>query len=400
MPATNWKEHFEILVNDYAPLATGDGKPKYPNMGVALDDGIDKLLAEFVAGGSSDVNKRFVEDLLSDCVARVSNALILREKANEVEVRAVQEAMNHSYQVKLIETTQEIGDLLGPIQGQTGVNATGLTADGEGFKFVGNEAVWKNVKKLQDGILASQTELLDAALAKAMAPGNGANYVERFTMLKDLFDLGMPELYGRCLACAAALKKIYHIEVPVPKVSTTGYLNRLAIWAQNASDRLDVELGKRYTGDVMFAIAAIDENLRDGELLPRSKYTLAVQTGMLNFSIAETQFERFKMAKPLLRSVHIHVRPKTEDGRTRIWAGTVSPPDSDLTLGDEDFPCLVTSVYAQSEGETVYGVHNLNPIGDWTLRLASPGVTGDALNGDEVLNVFIRMRVSYQRKGT
>lgn len=397
MPTMTWSDHFNVLAKEYPPLTINN--PQYPSLGAALDDGIDKILADFLAGGGSEVNRRFVEDLLNDCVERISNALVLREKANDVEVKAVHEAMSHSYQTKLLETTKKINDLLGPTQAMSGMNAVGLKAEAGGFKFVGDESLWDDLKKLQDSIFKDQSEQLSTGLAKAVAPGNGANFVERFSMLKALFDLGMPELYGRCLACAFALKKIYGIDLPVPKVTSTGYLNQLAIWGQKASDRLDVELGSRYTGEVMFAIAGVNDNLRDGELLSRTKYTQAVQTGTLNFSITEKHFERFKISSPLLRSVRLHLRPKAEDGRIRIWTGTVSPPDSELTPGDEIFPCIVPSSYAQADGEAVFGVHNLNPVGDWVLRLAEQSVAGDVLNADEVQNVFLRMRVSYRRKG-
>lgn len=399
MTATTWKEHFELLAKEYAPLTLGKDNVDYPSLGHALDEGVERMLAAHLAVGGSEVNKRFVEELLSDCIARISNALTLREKAFDVEVRAVQEAMQHAYQSRLAASNQSISDLLAPLQATAGVNATGLKADGDGFAFVGHEEVWANVKIVQDKLATAQKALIDASLAKAITPGNGANYVERFAMLKKLFDLGLPELYGRCLACAQALKKIYAIDIAVPKVTPTGYLNQLAVWGQAASDRLDVELGQRYSGDIMFAVAGIDDNLKDGELLPRSKYLLAIPTGIVNFTVSAQHLERFKMTAPLLRSVHLHIRPKTEDGRSRIWSGTISPPDTDLTAGDEDFPCIVSSNYAQNEGETIYGVHNLNPIGDWTLRLAERGVTGDLLNGEEILNVYVRMRVSYKRRG-
>lgn len=273
MTAMTWTEQFQILADNFKPLTALDGHHNYPSLKQAPDDGMERLLANYLASGGSRVNKRFVESLLSDCVTRISNSLTLRERAYDIEVHAIGEAMNHKLQIELSTANQAITELLAPLQASMGGNAIGLKAHDDGFTFTGDQDLWTKIQQYQKDIFEAQQANLLAISTKASTPGNGANYLERFAMVKNLFDLGMPELYGRCLACALALKKIYRIEVSVPAVTPTGYLNDLAVWAQTASDKLDSELSERYTADVMLAVASMDETLKGCELLERSKYS-------------------------------------------------------------------------------------------------------------------------------
>lgn len=394
MSAFDWKQEFSMLAESFAPLSLAD-PDDYANLASALDDNVDKLLAVAGAAGGSPSNRRYVEQLLSDCVARISNCLILREKASDIEIRAIGEAAGHKMQSQLLKSNIAIGELLAPIQAQLASNATRLTPLEGGYAFKGDEKIWENIKIQQNEVWKTQKELLNLTVAKANTPGNGSNYLERFTMLKRLFDLGITEVYGRCLVCASALKKIYGIDLPVPEVMPVGYLNALALWGQTASDRLDVELGIRYSADIAFALGGVDENLKSSEIMERSKFSASVTTGVFNFSVSNKHLERFKMLEPRLRSVRLQLRPKTEEARIKVWSGVLQLPGSDLTPGDESFPCTISSSYSDSENEAIHGVHNLNPIGDWTLRLPERGVTGDPI--DEIVNIYLRMRVSYKR---
>lgn len=394
MSASDWKQNFSMLAETFAPLTMAD-PGEYASLSNALDDNVDKLLAGAVAAGGSTANKRFVEQLLSDCVARISNCLILREKASDIEIRAINEAANHKMQSQLLKSSVAIGELLAPIQARLASNATQLVPDGDEYAFTGDKEIWAGVKSHQDAIWRTQKAILDLTVAKANTAGNGSNYLERFTMLKMLFDLGITELYGRCLACAAALKKIYGIDSPVPDVTPVGYLNALALWGQKASDRLDVELGLRYSADIILALGGTDENLKASELMERTKFTASVTTGAFNFNVAGRHLERFNMREPRLRSVRLQLRSKTDDAKVRIWCGALRLPGSDLTPGDETFPCTMSSSYSDSESEGIYGVHNLDPIGDWTLRLPERAITGEPI--EEIVNVYLRMRISYKR---
>lgn len=393
---SDWTEFVKKISTEFAPIDQLDGG--YPLLSRAVDEGIDTLLAQHIAKGAASVNKRFVEDLLTDCVARVANCQILREKAQEVEARAIESALNYSTHKALLDGTEKINNVLAPVQHMFGANATGAkTVDGV-TAFTGIEGLWAEVKEEEKKITAAQRTALESILSKAGTPGNGTNFIERFTFLKELFNLGMIELYGRSLACADAIQKIYGITVPVPNVTPTGYLNQLAIWAQRSSDLLDRELSRRYTGSVIFSLAAPDEDPKGTELLKQSVFKASVGTGTVNFAIKKENLEFFKISDILLRSVRLQVRSTTDDARIRTWPGLLTTPDTDLTLGDENFPCTLSTAFSEGGGETVFGVHNISPIGDWTLRLPARSATADA-TGTEIANVYIHLRLSYVREG-
>jgi hypothetical protein len=58
-----------------------------------------------------------------------------------------------------------------------------------------------------------------------LTQGNGSNFVERFSFLKQLFDLNIEQAYRRAVITTSALKVIYKIDLPVPKIKAIGYLN-------------------------------------------------------------------------------------------------------------------------------------------------------------------------------
>ena len=392
--AAKWKASYLELAKDFSPLTDEGGKPALLG---ALDDNLEALLAAHIVNGESGVNKRYVEDLLSDCAARISNCMSLRERAHDVEVRAIDAAMTAQLQASALSLARNVNAELKTIQHKMGATALRETHTGQTVEYEGDAAIWQNVNALQETFYEVQKTQLDDLKIKASTPGNGANFVERFDLLKRLFDLGIVEAYGRCVACAAALKSIYGIIRPVPPVRPTTYLNDLAVWAQNASDDLDVELSGRYSGEVCFAVAGIDDNLKDNELVPRTKFTQSVATDVLNFALTEAHFTRLRMKSVLLRSARVQIKTKSDSAtRTRLWSGTLQMPSSDLTPGDEIFPCIASTGYPDAAGEFIIGCHNLQPVGDWALRLSDRSITGDA-TAAEVENVYLYVQVSYKR---
>lgn len=389
MGASDWKARFKLLansftaINGYAPLAAG------------IDDGIEPLLTTHLAQGRTKVNRRFVEDLVNDCVVRVANCLILREKAYEIEVRAVGDAVSHFGQSAIIETNNSIRELLADTQPRTAANATRARVNGDEVSFESDETVWTKVKDLQAALAKQQTDLVDVQAVKAQTPGNGSNYVERFTSLKELFDVGIAELYGRAMACASALKSIYDIDCVVPAISQTGYLNQLALWGQKASDALDKELSARYIGEISLSAKNID-NALVAPLSPKY-FSKAWGSGELKLHLSEDLFEQFQMTRPLLRSVR--VQAVTGKDEARFWSVVVALPNTDLTDGDEVFPCKVSTSYAAEPGEIVFGAHNLRPHGDWVIRRPVDSSTGELNKPEDVVDFVLHLRVSYKRLG-
>ena len=385
MPAA-WPLAIKETFEGYVALPEAD----FPSIALALDDGIDDSLRDSLAE-PSPVNPRYVEDLLGDCVNRVANCLILKEKANEVEVRAVNDALNYKVQNASLSMAKTINDLVAPVQERLGMNAFGTKRTGDEERYFGDEKLWQKVRDAQALYSKAQSEAIEVLRTKASTTGNGSNFVERFRLLKALFELGIVETYRRCVVCSKGLKAVYGIDVPVPKVKASGFLNELAIWAQKASDALDVELDGRYFGELTLAIAAPDEAPRSLELMPRTAFNAALTAGVLTFGVKGLPFDEQKMKSVLLRSVRLQVRAKTDDAKTRVMSCSLRLP------GENTYPCTASTQYQDSEGsETVHGVHNLSPVGDWAIKLPERFLTGEAAAA-EITNLYLFLRVSYRR---
>lgn len=391
MPLT-WPATAKMLLDDFV---NDPHEGAYPSIAFALDDGINDRLKDSLAEPSA-INPHYVEDLLSDCVNRIANCLVLKEKANEVEVRAINDAMNYKVQTATLLMGDRILELLAPIQERLASNALGIKVNGANSEYVGDKDLWEKIRLEQKALSKTQNEVAEALKNKAITPGNGANYTERFRLLKELFELGIIETYRRCVVCARGLKGIYGLDHPVPKVTATGYLNALAIWAQKASDALDLEIDGRLSAEVALAIGGVDDVLKEPELLTRTAYAAAIAAGNIAFTIKSSLFDNLRMKSVILRSLRFQIRSKTDDAKTRVLSFQVKIPSSPLTVGDNIFSCTSSTQYQDSEGnETVYGVHNHTPVGDWSIKLPERFLTGDALA--ELANVYLFLRVSYRK---
>lgn len=392
---TEWKNFVESLNKDF-PLSNPD--PAFPNLSSAIDDGVDDLLRDSVVDLSS-INPLYFEDLLADCINRVSNCLVLREKANEVEIRAVSDALNYKYQSQAINIYQQIRDVIQPIKFKMGQYSTSIKTTSEAdAEFFGNDEIWSNVKGLEDALSKSQAESLELFKAKASTSGNGSNYVERFAFLKTLFDISIAEAYRKAVVCEKAAREIYGIQIPLPTIKTIGYLNELAIWSQKMADALDAEQDRRYVGEIAFAVSGIDNNLMDNELLTKDKYTAQIAGGEIKFTLTSDKFEKSSMKNVLLRSMRLLIRAKDET-RVRIWPVKVKLPTSTLSPGGEVFSCIASSNLSDSNTEQslIRGVHNISPLGEWEISLPPRSITAEGTQASELTNIYIILRVSYRR---
>ena len=378
-----------------APLP--GGAAAFPVLAKGLDDDVSDRLQKSLLRPAK-VNGRRVEELLGDCINRISNCLILKEKAHEVEVRAISDALNHELQGASLEFNRSVQEIMKPIQHKLAANAIAADTNGGRTTYSSDEAVWEQIRAAQSAMDKAQKGVLDAQKLKASTPGNGSNYVERFALLKSLFDMGLEETYRRVVACSKALDLLYGIKVPVPDVTDTSYLNELAQWGQKASDELDAELDGRYTAEIAIAVSALDEAPKPTEILPLTQFTNFLNAGAITFSLTAAHFERFPMAQDslLIRGLRVSARHKNEASLSaRVWTGSIDLPDSDVTPGDELYPITITNQF--QEVEMFRDVHNLRPIGKWSITLPERATTGETTK-DDIKNLYLILRVSYRRK--
>lgn len=400
MTATAWLEKVQLLGTDFPIGATGT----YPSIAKALDDGVSAKL-NAAALQPLGVHPRYVEELVRDCAARIANCLTIREKAQDLEVRAIGDAVNYKLQTESLATEKAIREALKPIRHLKFDAATiakvtkeSPTSADLSATFLGDKAIWTSVDTSESDFEDTRAAVLDTLKLKASVAGNGSNYAERFTFFKDLFDLNLTEAYRRALVCAKAIKEIYSIDMPVPPMVESGFLNLLALWAQRSSDLLDVELDGREISEVGFSMAAPAEDVSGYELMPRSQFEASVTAGTITFSISDQNLAKYGLQKPLLRSLRVLVKAKDET-RIRMWPATIKAPLSPLIAEIPTISCVAASQVASGASEQMqaHGVHNINPIGQWQLSFAGRSLTGESSSKDEILNVYLLLTISHKR---
>lgn len=116
------------------------------------------------------------------------------------------------------------------------------------------------------------------------------------------------------------------------------------MWAQKASDALDRELDVRYSARLVFAVAGVDDNLKQNELITRTQYKAQIAVNSFEFSLDSRYFEKAGMKEVLLRSIQVQVEPK-DITRVRLWPLKIDLPRNPLTQGNESFITIAASMF-------------------------------------------------------
>lgn len=391
---TQWRDRVSDI-NDYFPV--GDGGGAFPEIANSLDEGLRDRLWEQLQT-ASPINALYVEDLLRDCAARVAYCLQIRDKAHELETRAINEALAYRVQSAAVTLQKTVNEAVGPHAGKLSMNATRSQTQTGGTTEFDSAINWGPVSQEQARANAAQIEVLADRKAKAETPGNGSNYRERYGFLKKLFDQSFVETYRRATRCADALKRVYGIDRPLPPFKPTNYLDDFAFWVQSASDALSTELDARFVGEIGFALNAKDASPKANELMTKADYDAAVPTRRIAFRLKAEHFDGYDMEGVLLRSVRIQMG--SADGKTHLWPIRVRVPGSDLSTGIEMFSCVAPSLYQEghSDAALIRGVHNIDPRGDWLIELPEESLDGLATTPANLPDIYLIVRVSYRRK--
>lgn len=394
MADSGWTMRRTMLAREYPGLLDDDGK--YWSAAI-LDEGLaERLHLALQRAAGSGVNKQFVEDLLNDCMNRIANCLSLRDRAYDLETRAIDDAENYLLQKANLEANKAISDALGSVQHNFAGNALTAEVTGDTVKFSGDQATWEKIKSVQQRFANEQESALLARRDRSTMKGSASFYADRFKQIKRLYLNGITESYIRCIACGQALKTIYGITEAVPEVASVNYLDDLAAWAQRASDKLDTELASRYLCEINFALwNGSDQPVKpeQREIGSKEEYEKWVNSGNYLFALTDAHFRN--MADVRLRSARLVVKVGADEAKIRTWAAVLKPPSSDLLTGEEAYPCNVMTTLSPGSGADVYGVHNLRAVGPWQIEMPARSL-GDK-DAAALANLFLCLRVSYKR---
>ena len=164
MPSSDWMKGIELLNADF-PISETDGD--FQKLAFALDDDISKLLNP-IAAHNSAICALVVEDLLRDCTIRVSNCLTIREKAHDIEVRAIADALAYQAQKKSISTERLIRAVLDPVQHQISSNAISASltkpdavSQRMDASYSSDPETWNKIKQYEDSAIDARDKALN-----------------------------------------------------------------------------------------------------------------------------------------------------------------------------------------------------------------------------------------------
>ena len=415
--AQSWDEYITTLPDKFDNLRSSDDEPGTPPIIATPIDKGAKALLERHSRSWLDYPALEVEYLVRTLNEHIRHCIEIREKAQDLEARAISETMEKELQIALFQILAQQADL-------AKANEPSLLGNLKGVRIENGQPVgeasdyWNKLTELQKTHLSQQENHARLRLEQMKEPGSGANYVARFLALKEAFDIDLREAYLRAQAASFGLKEIYGIDAPLPPLVDVGYLDQLANWARETTYKFEKKLFRVYETVVGFALrtgsAAAPLDLP--RVLVDTEFEKARGAFMFRLPLKamEDLFNRLelKMRNPRLRGIDV-IAYASNEGTTltqRYWRVRVDLPkqtirgDSGHELPINPQVILPFVTYAAirsstSDYPTQRECHNVNPIGEWLILIEphdwATGTPTD--NKDHIHNLIVRMRVSYER---
>lgn len=358
-------------------------KSKPPQIAWPLGTKIDDVTVAEISGAKSEMNPYRADDLLSSCLTRLANCISLREKAHEIQARALVEGIELLHG-EAVEDSQSIIDGIlypGPPIGNGGQDPGKILAEQREVLLQAKKATFK------------------ARKAISALTGSGANYAERFSFLKSMFKISFLEAVARGRRAAEAIERIYDIKLPEsPSLDADLFLNSFALWVQQIADQLDFEKDRRYKTSLIIPISQEG----DGDnvaLLSKEEYKKQYDAKLLDFEITEAYFLERDIHKPILRNLGVRATLSNAAYSGRAFPAWITPPQPSLVNSDRTFyhTALVGGPELASERFVTDEVHNLDPIGKWQIRIINADVTGLQIVDADPPNFYLHMTVFGRR---
>lgn len=406
--------------NDNAgSLAVAEGNAPL-SISQPIDTGADKLLRDYKNSWLTYPPLE-VEYLMQTLNEHLNNCLDIRMKAQELEIKAFAETNDQLLQLRLTEAMQKQLKLIEENEPKLLGNTIGTKYHSNGA-ITGEQATyWKDLVKEQEQQLDYKLEDINARLKRLSENGSGNNYVLRFEFLQKMFEIDLIEAYCRIRAASIGLRAIYNINVPVPEITDTGYLDKLILWGRKATYEMEKKLFNYREVTVGFALndsstgapATVAPVFDAPRIMTLDAFRLSRNGGSFTFNLPTNFFERLnlKLKNPCLRGLDVHVVANDAKQPLQFWRVYVKAPTKKITLDTGIQPYsyepvvyipMATYIGHTSELNTVPNqreVHNVNPVGEWTIRIEPKSIFANVdANNDHVDNILVRMRISYEKE--
>lgn len=351
--------------------------PGAPDIVVPFDDSaVDHVSKLDFGTRQAGIRALEVEELLNIAASRINSCLALRERAQEIQIRALSDAVEIHIQEHGTAIQTSIDEIVSPA-----ANA----AD--------NEALKKRRSEL-NSLMMLRPELIKS---RAKEPGHGSNYGERYSFLRKMFQTVFEDAYIRAKLAADALKAVYGIDYPTPALKKDGFLDELTFWAQTAADKLEVALEARRKVSIAISIGSPDASTAN-HVLSNADYIAQRAAGIYNLDF-KASFDRLNLKDPRVRSLCVQVIPKDGTHLGKYYSMNLAPPPNALAPGDNSVSMLamageISSCWDLGTSE----FHNFDPtVGAWTLRLQPQPVYGPVDAADVLAHIVFHFTVSAVR---
>jgi len=360
-----------------------------------------------------------VEYLVQTLNEHISNCLDLRMKAQDLEVRTFSEVSEQLLQRRLLEALKNQMQLIADNEPKLLGNKVDIEFSNkdEIAKVTGKPIdYWKDLLKEQEAQRQLKLGDADERLKRLQEAGSGNNYVARFEFLKQLFNIDLKEAYCRALSAHVGLKAIYGIDIAFPPLTETGYLDKLTIWARTVTYELEKKFFNLRDTTVLFALSDGTAAGAQPADLPTIMNQAAFENGRtagswtFNFTEAILLRPNAKFKNARLRGLDAHVWVKDDKDTMQFWRVLLKGPNQKIPLASglpaysyDPMVYVPMSTYPRhiievQELPNQREVHNVSPVGEWTLRIEPKSIIGNTTNdANNVTNIILRMRIVYEK---
>ena len=391
-----------------------------------IDFGIDELLKNITKNSRIEFPPLEIEHLSGTLQEHLDICMNLYQQGQNLEVAILSEGLSFVFEKELYNNIEKSNVLDQKAASRILSNTFDAQYDTENNSIENGEGASKYFDQLQsikDENLSLRKANLDARIAYFNKKGSGTHYLEKFEHMRKLFHLEIKEAYLRSLALAHGVTKVYqthpeglqNIDVPIPTES--GYLHQLYTWARQVSYMLERTILRR--DESVIIIPLFDSGSNPGDepptkgVLPRSKFNESIEAGTVKFTLEEKHFEKglTKITKPLLRGIDladipVDVHDLQNDSHIAM---SLKPPSITIensagqSIYSLDPELLLPNV--RNVGNKDYlgiifnQIHNVNPIGDWELKLQEASWWRNHRPSEDenlIVNIFLILRVTHE----
>lgn len=360
-----------------------------------------------------------LEYLASTLTDHVDAFLALRDRAQELEVLALQGALNFQREenkLAVIEAQNNLDESDGWRRSNSMFEPAYNKQTGKITGLEKNAAPHREQAKINFADLKVAEGDLLRRIYLFSKNGGALNYVQRMSYVRKRFKQEFTEAYSRARALYYGLRFVLDFNnsrlptLPQPEDGQIGFLTEFVIWARRAAYELEISLTKRSRTTLAFPIR---ENAGNGGLLQDDAYTKQLSDDKaLVFRIEKDHFRGpLKGIKnPRIRGVDLARYDAHGDGfgNTLPALARVSYSDA-VDLRDEGNKKIYSidpqhhqsftqfsnvKRYAEKVSESFY---NLSPFAQWKIELSDREIFGNGyLNyQDDLSNLVLFLEVSY-----